>query len=172
MRPGVRLGVDVGSVRVGVARCDPSGLLATPVETVTRTTRSDHDLQRLVQLISDYEVMEVIVGLPVNLSGRPGPAAEAARQYADQIARRVHPVPVRMVDERLSTVTAQRSLRQAGVAGRKHRPVVDQAAAVVILQAALDAERASGRPPGALVTSGSTPDRPASGEQVREAGPP
>jgi putative Holliday junction resolvase len=99
-----------------------------------------------------------------------GAAADAARKYAEAVARRVAPVPVRLVDERLSTVSAQRSLRDAGVRGRRHRPVVDQVAAVVILQSALDAERASGRAPGSLVDLGTGPDRPAPFQE--EAGPP
>ncbi len=110
--------------------------------------------------------MEVLVGLPRSLSGDEGAAAQAARKYAEAVARRVAPVDVRLVDERLSTVTAHRALRDAGVRGRRHRPVVDQAAAVVILQSALDAERASGRAPGSLVDPGPVPEGPApSGEQ-------
>ena len=159
MRSGVRLGVDVGTVRVGVARSDPSGVLATPVETVPRDVTGGSDLARIADLVVEYDAVEVVVGLPRGLSGRDGDAAVAARKYAVAIARRVRPVPVRVVDERLSTVTAQRSLRMAGVRGRRHRPVVDQVAAVVILQSALDAERASGQAPGALVV----PDQPSEG---------
>jgi len=160
VRRGVRLGVDVGSVRVGVARCDPDGTLATPVETVPRDLGSGTDLARIATLVAEWEVLEVVVGLPLSLSGHQGSAAEAARSYAVAVARRISPVPVRVVDERLSTVTASRSLRDAGVKGRRHRPVVDQAAAVVILQSALDAERASGREPGSLVEPGHASESP------------
>lgn len=160
MRRGVRLGVDVGSVRVGVATCDPDGVLATPVETVPRDTRSGNDQERIARLVEECSALEVVVGLPTALSGVRGPAAEAAVAYAVGIARRVAPVPVRLMDERLSTVTAHRSLREAGVRGRRRRPVVDQVAAVVILQGALDAERASGRPPGSLVDPESGSDGP------------
>ncbi|HET9657939.1 MAG TPA: Holliday junction resolvase RuvX [Kineosporiaceae bacterium] len=171
MRAGVRLGIDVGTVRVGVARCDGSGLLATPVETVQR--RPDgRDLSRIAKLIADCDVLEVVVGLPLSLSGGEGPASAAARKYAEAIARRVQPVPVRVVDERLSTVSAHRALRDAGVAGRSQRRVVDQAAAVVILQSALDAERASGQPPGSIVAPGPVPESPAPDGQVGEAGRP
>ncbi|MBI4941617.1 MAG: Holliday junction resolvase RuvX [Actinobacteria bacterium] len=163
MRRGVRLGVDVGSVRVGVARSDPHGILATPVETLKRDKRDRSDIVRLVDLVREWEVLEVVVGLPTGLSGAEGAAAGAARGYADEVARAVSPVPVRLVDERLSTVTATAALRGAGVAARKHRGVVDQAAAVVILQYALDAERASGHAPGSLVRSGQSP------EEAREA---
>lgn len=150
MRQGVRLGVDVGSVRVGLASSDPGGLLATPVETLLRDEAGGGDLGRIAAEVDARGALEVVVGLPVSLSGAEGPAAVRARGYAAELAARV-PVPVRMVDERLSTVAATRSLRAAGVAGRAHRAVVDQVAAVVLLQTALDTERASGRPPGALV---------------------
>lgn len=148
MRPGVRFGVDVGSVRIGVARSDPSGLLATPLETVRR---GRGDLGRIAALVAEYEAVEVLVGLPTSLSGREGPAASSARAFARRLAVRLSPLPVRLVDERLSTVTAERALRGSGVRGRARRKVVDQAAAVVILQAALDAERSSGDAPGEIV---------------------
>jgi len=162
MRPGVRIGVDVGTVRVGVARSDPSGVLATPVETVRRDESRATDLARIAALVAEFQAVEVVVGLPRGLSGHVGAAAEAAHKYAVAIARRVRPVPVRTVDERLSTVSAQRSLREAGVRSRRHRPVVDQVAAVVILQSALDAELASGRAPGSLVEPGEAPEVPSS----------
>jgi len=160
MRPGVRIGIDVGTVRVGVARSDPSGVLATPVETLPRDASRATDLARIAALVAEFQAVEVVVGLPRGLSGHVGAAAEAAHKYAVAIARRVRPVPVRTVDERLSTVSAQRSLREAGVRSRRHRPVVDQVAAVVILQSALDAERASGRAPGSLVDPGTAPEGP------------
>lgn len=154
----MRLGVDVGTVRVGLALSDPAGLLATPLETVRRRGGPPGaDLARIADVVTEGDVVEVIVGLPRSLSGDEGASARAARAYAVAIARRVVPVPVRLVDERLSTVAAQQHLREAGVKGRRHRPVVDQAAAVVILQAALDTERASGRPPGSPVEPGAAP---------------
>lgn len=166
MRPGVRLGVDVGTVRVGLARSDPSALVVTPVETLARDRAGGRDVDRIAQLVEDSGALEVIVGLPRTLRGDEGSAAAAARQYATAIAQRVAPVGVRLVDERLSTISAHRTLREAGLRGRRHRPVVDQVAAVVILQSALDAERASGRPPGALVAPGPAPEGPAtSGEE-------
>ncbi|SDR26781.1 Holliday junction resolvase RuvX [Thermostaphylospora chromogena] len=148
MRQGVRLGIDVGSVRVGVARSDPSGLLATPVETVRR---GKGDLRRIREIADEHEAIEVVVGLPTSLSGREGPAAAAARSFAERLAVRLAPIPVRLVDERFTTVTAQQSLRASGVRAKKQRGVVDQAAAVVLLQTALDGERATGFPPGRLV---------------------
>ncbi|WP_353953544.1 Holliday junction resolvase RuvX [Knoellia sp. S7-12] len=152
VRPGVRLGVDVGTVRVGVAVSDPSGILATPHATLTRIWPdpdvAHDDVAEIVALSSERDAIEVIVGLPRSLSGDEGPSAEAARKYAAELARRVTPVGVRLVDERLTSVSAHRALRDSGVAGRRQRAVVDQAAAVLILQAALDEERSSGRPPG------------------------
>ncbi|MFT4188199.1 MAG: Holliday junction resolvase RuvX [Aeromicrobium sp.] len=147
MRRGRRLGVDVGAARVGVATCDPDGLIATPVETVAA---GDGAVARLADLAREHEVVEIVVGLPYSLSGREGAAAEAARQIAGQIAAVVD-LPIRLVDERLSTVTASQQLRAGGTKARKQRPVIDQAAAVVILQNALDGERLRGTPPGQLV---------------------
>lgn len=149
----MRVGVDVGSVRVGLAASDPSGLLATPVRTVPRDVSDPQapDVEEVASVVAESSALEVVVGLPRTLAGDEGPAAAEARQYARRLAVRVAPVPVRLVDERLTTVDAHRSLRESGVAGRRQRAVVDQAAAVLILQAALDAERSSGRPPGELV---------------------
>ena len=149
MRSGRRLGIDVGEVRIGVAVCDRDGLLATPVETVRA---GEGDLARIAALAGEYEAVEAVVGLPRSLSGAEGHAAAKARSFADRLARTIRPIPVRLVDERLTTVTATRGLRESGVRGRKSRAVVDQAAAVVILQNALDAERVSGRPPGHLLS--------------------
>jgi putative Holliday junction resolvase len=142
VRDGVRIGVDVGSVRVGIAASDPQGVLATPVTTLNR--RADGgDLDALADLVAERSAVEVVVGLPRSLHGGEGKAAEGARDYAEQLATRVAPVPVRLCDERFSTVSAQRAL--ARVPGRARRAVVDQAAAVEILQAALDGERSTGR---------------------------
>ncbi|WP_371482966.1 Holliday junction resolvase RuvX [Kitasatospora sp. NBC_00315] len=147
-RRGRRISVDVGDARIGVASCDPDGLIATPVETVPAGGRSQ---ARIAAIAEEYDAVEVIVGLPRSLSGKEGPAAAKVRLYAGQLAARLAPVPVRLVDERMSTVTATQGLRASGVKARKGRSVVDQAAAVVILQSALEAERVSGRPPGESV---------------------
>jgi putative Holliday junction resolvase len=135
---GRRLGVDVGSVRVGVALSDPAPTLASPLVTLVRDERNDSDLEQLAQLVTEHEVVEVIVGLPRTLADRQGTAATIAIDYADRVASRIAPVPVRLADERLTTVTASRMLSQRGVKGRKQRAVIDQAAAVEILQAWLD----------------------------------
>ncbi len=140
----------MGTVRVGLAASDRHGMLAFPVDTVARDRAGRADLQRIFQEAIDRSVIEVVVGFPLSLSGREGPAAADARAYAVDLTGWVA-VPVRLVDERLSTVAAQRSLRAAGVAGRRQRAVVDQAAAVVLLQTALDQERSTGAPAGVLV---------------------
>jgi putative Holliday junction resolvase len=154
VRAGVRIGVDVGSVRVGVAASDPAGVLATPVTTLRRDVRRGSDLQALAGLVAEREAVEVLVGLPRTMSGRAGAAVDAARSYAVAVARRVAPVPVRLVDERLSTVSASRALRESGVRGQAARAVVDAAAAVVLLQTGLDEERSTGRPPGEPLAGG------------------
>jgi putative Holliday junction resolvase len=155
----VRIGVDVGDVRIGVARSDPSGLIATPVETVAR---GRGDLGRLAAITGEQEALEVVVGLPRSLSGGEGPAAAKVRKFAARLARTVAPVPVRLCDERLSTVTAEAVLRGQGKKGQKRRAVVDQAAAVVILQNALETERSTGTAPGEIVA---TQEQTARGDQ-------
>jgi putative Holliday junction resolvase len=150
IRRGRRIAVDVGDARIGVASCDPDGILATPVETVPGRD-VPAALRRLAAIVAEYEPIEVVVGLPRSLSGGEGPAAAKARAFARSVANLISPVPVRLVDERLSTVTATQGLRASGVRAKKGRSVVDQAAAVVILQSALEAERATGRPPGETV---------------------
>jgi putative Holliday junction resolvase len=147
VRPGARLGVDVGRARVGVARCDRDGLVATPIETLPR---DDRTIPALIRHAGEIEAIEVVVGLPLSLSGADTPSTTDAREFAAELAGVVG-IPVRMVDERLSTVTAQRALRESGRRARASRPVIDQAAAVIILQNALDSERAATRPPGAVV---------------------
>ncbi|MDX3228616.1 Holliday junction resolvase RuvX [Streptomyces sp. ME19-01-6] len=150
VRRGRRIAIDVGDARIGVASCDPDGILATPVETVPgRDIPAAH--KRLAAIVEEYEPIEVVVGLPRSLSGREGPAAAKVRTFARELARRVAPVPVRLVDERMTTVTASQGLRASGVTSKKGRSVVDQAAAVVILQSALETERALGRAPGEAV---------------------
>jgi len=148
---GRRLGVDVGKVRVGVALSDPDGILATPLATVARDLVSDKkgaaadsvpaDIAELSRLVGEHEVVQIVVGLPVRLNGAEGPAAIDIRAYADRLARAVAPVPIVLADERMSTVVATRRLAERGVRGKRQRAVVDQAAAVEILQSWLDAQR-------------------------------
>ncbi len=144
----MRIGVDVGAVRVGVAASDASGALASPVTVLRRDTRHGSDLDELAAIVAARAALEVLVGLPVLLSGRSGAAVDAARAYAAEVAAKVAPIPVRLVDERLSTVSASRAMSAAGRSSRTQRGRVDAAAAAVLLQAALDAERATGDPAG------------------------
>ncbi|MER5970876.1 Holliday junction resolvase RuvX [Streptomyces sp. NPDC001922] len=147
MRRGRRIAVDVGDARIGVASCDPDGVLATPVETVPGRDIPAAQ-RRLAAIVEEYEPIEVVVGLPRSLSGGEGPAAAKVRAFAQDLARRIAPVAVRLVDERMTTVTAAQGLRASGVSSKKGRKVVDQAAAVIILQNALETERTSGEAPG------------------------
>lgn len=151
MRRGVRIGVDVGKVRIGVARTDPDALIATPIETVARSGDTGDDLRTILGHAAELDAVEIIVGLPLSLSGGDTPSTGDARGFAARLAQASAPVPVRLVDERLSTVTAQSALRASGRSSRKQRSVVDQVAAVIIVQHAIDLERSSGRPPGSLV---------------------
>ncbi|QKT07268.1 Holliday junction resolvase RuvX [Gordonia sp. X0973] len=146
---GRRIGIDVGTVRVGVAVCDPDGILATPVETVARAGKGGRPssaddeaaIARLADLVAEYEAVAVIVGLPRDLRGEEALAAQAVRAFADKLARAIAPVPLEFVDERMTTVAASRSLRAAGRDSRGARGVIDQAAAVAILQGWLDGVR-------------------------------
>ncbi len=151
MRSGIRLAVDVGSARIGVAKCDPGGLIATPLATLRR---GRGDIGELAALATGHGAIEVIVGLPTGLSGREGASAADARAFAAALAARLAPLPVRLVDERFTTTLAHGALRAAGRDSRQRRGVVDKAAAALILQGALDTERATGQPAGALVGSG------------------
>jgi putative Holliday junction resolvase len=144
--PGARLGVDVGEARVGVAICDPEGLVATPFATVLRDRKPDNgaipsDMSELARLVADHGIVEVVVGLPVTLAGAEGSAAAYARAYASRLAEVIAPVPVALADERMSTVVATRRLSEQGVRGRRRRQVIDQLAAAEILQGWLDAQR-------------------------------
>jgi putative Holliday junction resolvase len=150
MRVGARLAVDVGTARIGLARSDPHGLIATPVETVPRDRAGSADVRRILAVAAEIECVELVVGLPLALSGRETASTDDARGFAERLAD-ASEISVRLVDERLSTVSAQGALRASGRGARKQRPVIDQVAAVIILQHALESERTAGTPPGALV---------------------
>jgi putative holliday junction resolvase len=147
VRRGVRLGLDVGKVRIGVAGSDPDGMIATPVATVARGAG---DVVRILAIAAEYAAFELIVGLPLALSGRHTASTDDAVGFATTLAA-TGGIPVRMVDERLSTVSAQRGLRESGRTVKRSRSVIDQAAAVIILQQALDFERSGGIPPGTQI---------------------
>ncbi|CAN5260385.1 Holliday junction resolvase RuvX [soil metagenome] len=154
MRPGRRIGIDVGTVRIGLAMSDPHGMLATPVETVVRGAG---DVASLLAHATELEAIEIIVGLPLALSGNDSKSTQDARDFATRLAAATL-LPVRLVDERLSTVSAGRALQASGRNSKKSRPVIDQVAAVIILQHALDVERSGGTPPGVLVVPDGGPD--------------
>lgn len=147
-RRGVRLGIDVGRARVGVARSDPDGMLAVPVETVPR---DDASIDRIIQIAQEYDLLEFVVGLPVNMQGTDTPSTTDAREFAAALQVRSG-LPVRLVDERLSTVTAHAALRSSGRSQKKSRSIVDQVAAVVLLQQAIDMEKSTGNPAGATIS--------------------
>lgn len=146
-RRGVRLGIDVGKARVGVSRCDADGMLAVPVETVPR---SDTSIDRIAELVAEWEPIELVIGLPVNMRGDETLSTTDAREFATALRARTTR-PVRMVDERLSTVSAHAALRSSGRSQKNSRNIVDQVAAVVLLQHAVDTEKSTGRPAGALI---------------------
>ncbi|WP_172582746.1 Holliday junction resolvase RuvX [Subtercola boreus] len=150
MRPGVRLGIDVGKARVGVARSDLHGILATPVETVARQTAGSADVDRILTIAREYDTVEFIVGLPLSMSGGSTASTDDALAFALRLATAVDR-DVRMIDERLTTVSAQAALHRSGRNTKNSRSVIDQVAAVILLQHALDVERTSGNPPGQLV---------------------
>ena len=147
MRRGRRVGVDVGDVRIGVAVSDPDGVLATPLETVAAGPEA---FARLAAIVAEHEALECVVGLPLSLSGREGPAAAKVRDFVAGLGETIDPVPIRLIDERMSTMTADGLLRQSGRSGAGKRAIIDQAAATVILQTALDAERTRGTAPGEI----------------------
>jgi putative transcription antitermination factor YqgF len=145
---GTRLAIDVGSVRVGVARSDPDGILAVPESTLARDAQT---FERIAALVREHDAVIVYVGLPLGLDGQVGAAGASAEAFAAELVP-LAGVPVHLVDERLSTVSAQRSLQEAGRSTRESRGYIDQAAAVVILEGALARERADGTRAGRAVT--------------------
>lgn len=154
MRTGVRLALDWGQARIGIAACDAGATLAYPVCTIRNYGVDDVVWDEIDDVLAEYQPMEIIVGLPRHLKGSEGEAAQGVRQRAATLVSRYPDVPVRLVDERLSTVMASRQLRDAGRGGRGQRQIIDQAAAVAILEGALQTERNTGQPPGELITEG------------------
>ncbi len=158
MRGGVRVGVDVGKARIGLARSDRDGILATPLETIPRAHTvlpggDRADVSRIAEVALTINAIEIVVGLPISLSGAQTESTRDARAFATRVARKTPQIPVRLVDERLSTVSAQDALKMSGKRSKGSRSVIDQIAAVIILQHALDAERGSGLPAGFLLES-------------------
>jgi len=134
---GLLLGIDVGKARVGVARSDDGGTFAVPLVTLSR----DSAMNELQSLITELEPIELVVGLPLSLNGSETASTTDAREFCSELLQRFKK-PVRMVDERLSTVSAGSSLREAKHSAKAQKPMIDQMAATLILQLALDARRA------------------------------
>lgn len=153
---GVRLAVDVGKARVGVAACDSAGILASPIDTLYRDMKKQFDQKLLIRKIRERSAVRVYVGYPINLQGKETGSTEDAVAYAQQLADRLAHDPieceVRLIDERLSTVTAHRQLHEAGRKSENHRSVVDQVAAAEILEHALNLEKSLGPEVGTTVT--------------------
>ena len=154
---GIKLGVDVGTVRVGVAVCDREAILATPYKTLDRNAKKNSDVRVIASLAEELGAVQVIVGMPRTMKGEEHASARMATDYAEllvaALAGRGLDVPVNLVDERLSSVTAHRNLHEAGMSSRNHRKVVDQVAAAGILQHALDMQKARGADVGRRVTA-------------------
>lgn len=153
-RAGVRLAVDVGEVRVGLAASDPDALLATPVMTLRRDPNRGSDQRMLVKISRERKARVLYVGLPLSLSGAETASTQKARDYAQALAQRLtepDDAQVRLVDERLSTVSASSKMRAAGVEARNQRSSIDQAAAVEILTHALETRSSLSREPGTVV---------------------
>lgn len=158
---GVRLGIDVGTVRMGVAQCDPEGILATPLRTVQRDPKRNSDLRVIVKDALELSAVTVYVGLPQTLRGGESGSAALARELAQQLAGMLRDAgstaEVRLIDERLSSISAHQQLRAAGMTGREQRKVVDQVAAAGILQHALEMEKSIGGAVGEAVAAGPRP---------------
>ena len=150
MRVGVRLGIDVGTVRIGVARSDRHAMLASPLETIKRGTG---DLDRLIALATEHEALEVYVGLPRSLAGRTTASTEDAIAFGTALSHALGDERVRFVDERLTTVSAASQLHASGKPAKRQRQVIDQVAATIILEAALESERRTGARPGTPVSA-------------------
>ncbi len=147
MRTGIRLACDVGKARIGIARSDPMGVLAVPLDAIPA---GENAALRVRDIALEYDVIEIIVGMPISMSGELGPAAEFTNSWIRELMS-ITDIPVRTHDERLTTVQAQRGLHEAGRTTKSSRSVIDSASAVVLLQTCLDSERSSGNPMGTEV---------------------
>jgi putative holliday junction resolvase len=150
MEKGRRLAIDVGSVRIGLAICDPDGILSSPIPALGRSNELMDTLQLVSELVAENSVIEVYVGDPISLSGGQSASTRDAREFAEKLAAQIS-VPIRLVDERLTTVTASAKLRISGKDAKQSRSFIDSASAVEILEQALATIRVSGKAPGQLV---------------------
>ncbi|UXM89983.1 Holliday junction resolvase RuvX [Paenarthrobacter sp. JL.01a] len=170
---GIKLGVDVGTVRVGLAQCDPDGILATPFKTVGRDAKKNSDVRLVVKHAAELPAVQIFVGLPRTMKGEERSSAAMAADYAlllvGELSRAGLDIPVNLVDERLSSVTAHRNLHEAGMSSRNHRKVVDQVAAAGILQHAIDMQKARGTDVGRRVQAPAEPATPGSAPTLQAA---
>jgi putative Holliday junction resolvase len=149
MRKGKRLAVDFGSVRIGLATCDPDGILASPMTALIRSDSVGLTGEAIVKIAKELDAIEILVGDPISLSGTTTSSTKDAREFARQIAATIT-IPVRLVDERLTTVSAATKLRESGKSSRQAKQYIDSASAVEILEQALNFERSTGIAPGVL----------------------
>ena len=147
MRSGRRVAIDVGTVRIGVAACDMHAILASGVTTITRKSSIEDTCQELVSVIKEIEPIEIYVGLPIALSGRETASTTDAVELAKHLAS-LTDIEVRMVDERMTTVTATNALRSSDRSSKSGRKVIDQIAATIILEQAMSFEKNTGQQPG------------------------
>ncbi|MFC8038339.1 Holliday junction resolvase RuvX [Paenarthrobacter sp. NPDC057355] len=170
---GIKLGVDVGTVRVGLAQCDPDGILATPFKTVGRDAKKNSDVRLVVKHAAELPAVQIFVGLPRTMKGEERGSAAMATEYAlllvNELSRAGLDIPVNLIDERLSSVTAHRNLHEAGMSSRNHRKVVDQVAAAGILQHAIDMQKARGTDVGRRVQAPTEPEKPSSAPTLQAA---
>ena len=130
------LAIDYGDARIGLAATDPLGIVAHPVETIHRKTTDP--LERIAEIVAERGIRRILLGLPLRLDGSEGRSAEKVRHFGQELSERVSGVPLEFTDERLTTVSAAEKLRQAGRPAKRQKDIIDQAAAVEILNAWLD----------------------------------
>jgi putative Holliday junction resolvase len=147
VRSGRRLAVDVGKVRVGLALSDFHGILASPLQNVARQAEDADTVKLILEAVSDEDILEIYVGLPVSMGGSATASTDDAIAIAQQLAS-IASMPVRMIDERLTTVSATAALRSSGKNSKDGRKVIDQVAATMILEQALSIEKNTEREPG------------------------
>ena len=150
MEKGRRLAIDVGTVRIGLAICDHDGILSSPLPALIRSSELAETLNKISNLVDEYSPIEVYVGDPISLSGGQSASTQDARSFATKLAELIS-VPTRLVDERLTTVTASAKLRSSGKDAKQSRSLIDSASAVEILEQALAILKISGKQPGKLV---------------------
>jgi putative Holliday junction resolvase len=147
---GRKLAIDIGRARLGIAISDLSGILSSPLDSVRRIADDSETIKEILKIVADNEVQEIYVGDPVSLSGEITPSTDDARNFAS-LLQSTTVLPVRLIDERLTTVTAARNLRDSGKNAKTSKSLIDSASAVVILEAVFQVERVSGEAAGRSV---------------------